>query len=70
MKKFTLFLICLAYVIGFLKMVNFPFVPSVDHKGAEILAFALYVVSFIYVISYAVIGFFTFPARSRFEDEY
>lgn len=70
MKKFILFLICLAYVIGFLKTVSFPFVPSVAHKGAETLAFALYVLSFVYMISYAVISFFAFPARSRFEDDY
>lgn len=70
MKKFILFLICLAYVIGFLKTVSFPFVPSVDNKGAEILAFALYVLSFVYMISYTVISFFAFPARSRFEDDY
>lgn len=70
MKKFILFLICLAYVIVFLKMVSFPFVPSVDHKGLEMLAFVFYVLSFVYVISYAVISFFTFPERSRFEDDY
>lgn len=68
-KSFMLFLISLLYIIGFFKLVGFPFVPSVDHKGLEMLAFVFYVLSVIYAVFYIVVSLFTFRVSSDIEEK-
>lgn len=67
-KSFVFFIICLIYVGVFLKITDFPYHPSPEHKGADMFFFALYMLSFIYAVFYAVVSFFMFPERSRIED--